>query len=106
MKTKDFFVKENNSLLLYFEKDQSEKGILGEAFQKRFLTAVDMVPLNYRDSLIRSLVSILPLDIPGSPRNPFGWDYFMRKIPKFTGKGLEALDLTVAYQILGILYQY
>jgi hypothetical protein len=35
------------------------------------------------------------LEIPGSPKNAFGWDYFMRKIPKFTGKGLEALDLTV-----------
>ncbi|KAJ3288624.1 hypothetical protein HK104_008062 [Borealophlyctis nickersoniae] len=79
--------------------------LLKDKFHENFLQIIRMTPPNYYDSMIRSLLLILPQDIPDMPKSPYGFDFFMRKVSLPVGLKREesTLDVIKMTVVLGVL---
>ncbi|RKO87869.1 hypothetical protein BDK51DRAFT_25863, partial [Blyttiomyces helicus] len=51
-----------------------------EPFHKDFCSLLRLVPENYLDSVLRSLLLLFPLDIPNIPKSPYGAEFFFQKV--------------------------
>ncbi|KAI9203951.1 uncharacterized protein BJ171DRAFT_442776 [Polychytrium aggregatum] len=74
-----------------------------EPFHIKALEFLRMVPHNYYDSIIRSLLMIVPYTLPDIQKSPFQWDFFSRKIENLAGKRQEIQDSVRSVALLGIL---
>ncbi|KAI9332311.1 hypothetical protein DFJ73DRAFT_897510 [Zopfochytrium polystomum] len=85
------------------------KAVLNVAFPLKdkahldFLELLKILPVNYFDSLIRSLLLVLPQDLPDVPRSHFGWDALARKIPNLAKQNSDAVDVVKSMVVLSIL---
>ncbi|KAJ3044954.1 hypothetical protein HDV00_000238 [Rhizophlyctis rosea] len=77
-----------------------------EPFHTHFISIIRAIPPCYYDSLIRSLLLILPQDIPDMPRSPYGYESFLRKLPSGAVRNSEALEwvkLQMTFSVLDAL---
>ncbi|KAJ3102961.1 hypothetical protein HDU97_000200 [Phlyctochytrium planicorne] len=76
---------------------------LKEKFHLNFLEIIKILPNNYYDSFIRSLLLVVPHDVPDVPKSPYGWDVFSRKINNLFKQPIEVIDVVKATVTVGIL---
>ncbi|KAI8928058.1 hypothetical protein BC831DRAFT_397976 [Entophlyctis helioformis] len=56
---------------------------------------IKAIPRPYYDSILRSLLIISPHDLPDTPKSPYGWDFFAKKIPLLSSKQSDVVDSVV-----------
>ncbi|KAJ3416658.1 hypothetical protein HDV05_000488 [Chytridiales sp. JEL 0842] len=76
---------------------------LKEPAHKNFTEVINILPNNYYDSMIRSLLLCIPHDIPDVPKSPFGWEVILRKIPNLSKQQGEVIEGVKSSFILSIL---
>jgi hypothetical protein len=62
-----------------------------EPFQRKFTSFLDDLASKYYDSLLKAIIVVFPftdasVDI---PKSPYGFDFFLRRIPNLTREGVE-----------------
>ncbi|KAI8848959.1 hypothetical protein BC829DRAFT_443421 [Chytridium lagenaria] len=62
-------------------------------FHSEFLDLIKIVPNNYYDSLIRSLLLVVPHEVPDIPKSPYGWDIFSKKVTNLSKQPVEVIDV-------------
>ncbi|KAI8622831.1 hypothetical protein BC830DRAFT_1223695 [Chytriomyces sp. MP71] len=76
---------------------------LKDPCHQNFLTFIQVVPPNYYDALVRSLLLVMPHDVAGVQKSPYGWDAFSRRIPQMSKLHPESVDFMKSVLILSIL---
>ncbi|KAJ3220359.1 hypothetical protein HDU67_000026 [Dinochytrium kinnereticum] len=76
---------------------------LKEKFHKNFLDLIKILPNNYYDSFIRSLLLVVPHEVPDVPKSPYGWDIFSKKVTNLFKQPVEVIDVVRATIAIGIL---
>ncbi|KAJ3196625.1 hypothetical protein HK101_008306 [Irineochytrium annulatum] len=76
---------------------------LKEKSHLNFIEVVKILPNNYYDSLIRSLLLIIPHEVPDLPKSPYGWDVFAKKIVGLGKQPPEVIDVVRSTITLSIL---
>ncbi|KAJ3049692.1 hypothetical protein HK097_009334, partial [Rhizophlyctis rosea] len=75
---------------------------LGLDFHLHFRSIIRTLPVCYYDSLIRSLLLVLPQDIPDMPRSPYGYESFLRKLPPAVFKNQDGVEWTKLQTTLAV----
>ncbi|KAJ3403215.1 hypothetical protein HDU80_004376 [Chytriomyces hyalinus] len=68
-----------------------------------FLTFIGVVPSNYYDALVRSLLVVMPQDVVGVQKSPYGWDSFARRIPQMAKLHPDSVEFLKSVLVLSIL---
>ncbi|KAJ3135053.1 hypothetical protein HK100_003069 [Physocladia obscura] len=76
---------------------------LKDPAQLAFNDFVQVVPSNYYDSLVKSLLLIIPNDVAGAQKSPFGWEHFARRIPQIPTLHPDSVEYLRSGLILAIL---
>ncbi|KAJ3113889.1 hypothetical protein HDU96_002802 [Phlyctochytrium bullatum] len=61
-----------------------------------------LIPNNYFDSFIRSLLLILPHEVPDIPKSPYGWESLARRIDGLAKQPAEVIDV-VRFTVTGAI---
>ncbi|KAJ3127740.1 hypothetical protein HK098_005857 [Nowakowskiella sp. JEL0407] len=69
---------------------------------KTMVEIVSNLPNVYYDSFLRSMIIMIPQDLPETPSSPFGWEAFLKKIPGVQKPG-ETLDVIKSAMMLGVV---
>jgi hypothetical protein len=69
---------------------------LKESAHLNFLEVIKVLPNNYYDSMIRSLLLSIPHEVPDIPKSPYGWEVIARKIPNLSKQPTEVVEAVVS----------
>ncbi|KAJ3084219.1 hypothetical protein HDU99_002584 [Rhizoclosmatium hyalinum] len=76
---------------------------LKDQAQLDFVSFIEVVPTNYYDSLIRSLLLVMPNEVPGASKSPFGWEHFARRIPQIPSLHPDSIEFLRSSVVLAII---
>ncbi|KAJ3353082.1 hypothetical protein HDU83_007237 [Entophlyctis luteolus] len=79
------------------------KSFVRDPAQLSFISFIDVVPSNYYNSLVKSLLLVIPNEIAGGQKSPFGWEHFARRIPQIPTLHIDSVDYLRSAVILAIL---
>ncbi|KAJ3069221.1 hypothetical protein HDU98_007718 [Podochytrium sp. JEL0797] len=76
---------------------------LQDRAQLDFIAFIEVVPTNYYDSLIKSLLLVMPNEVPGAQKSPFGWEHFARRIPQIQSLHPDSIEYLRSVVVLAII---
>ncbi|TPX32743.1 hypothetical protein SmJEL517_g04215 [Synchytrium microbalum] len=76
---------------------------LNEPFHQSMLSLLRLVPPAYLESLMKAFLIILPLDMPGLQKSPYGFDFFLKKLPPTVQSNASHVELVKSVVLLGVL---
>ncbi|KAJ3026654.1 UNVERIFIED_CONTAM: hypothetical protein HDU68_005289 [Siphonaria sp. JEL0065] len=76
---------------------------LNDPAQLHFISFVEVLPTNYYDSLVRSLLLVMPNEVAGTQKSPFGWEHFARRIPQIQTLPPDSLEYLRSILVLAII---
>ncbi|KAI9352177.1 hypothetical protein BDR26DRAFT_929634 [Obelidium mucronatum] len=76
---------------------------LKDLAQLNFISFVEVLPTNYYDALVRSLLLVMPNEVLGAQKSPFGWEHFARRIPQIQSLPPDSVEYLRSVLVLAII---